>query len=95
MPNVVRVGDINVVGGAVLSGASTVKSEGSPIAFPNMPVAPHPPCGAPGQQAHCTAKTTGGSSTVKCEGQPVLHANDIDDCGHPRQQFSPTVKVGS
>lgn len=95
MPNVVRQGDINVVGGVAQLGASTVKCEGAVVSFPGSPVTPHVPCGFPGQQEHCTAKTTGGSSTVKCEGKPVLMSTDIDTCGHARQTFAVTVTVGA
>ena len=95
MPNVVRQGDINQAGGAATLGAATVKCEGKPISYPGAIVTPHPPCGAPGQDAHCNATTKGGSSTVKCEGKPVLLSTDIDTCGHPRQTFSATVTVGA
>jgi len=95
MPNVVRKGDINVMGGIATVGAGTVKCEGMPLAGPGSPVSPHFPCGLPGQQAHCNALTTGGSSTVKCEGKPVLMSTDIDSCGHPRQTFAATVTVGA
>ena len=94
MPNVVRVTDINVAGGIATLGAGTVKCEGQPVMLPGSPVTPHPPCGLPGQQPHCEAKVTGGSSTVKCEGKPVVHSLDIDTCGHKRQTFAATVKVG-
>ena len=94
MPNVVRQGDINAVGGVCQLGAGTVTCEGLPVGFPGRPVTPHPPCGAPGQQAHCTAKTTGGSGTVTCEGKPVLLVTDIDTCGHARQTSAATVTAG-
>ena len=94
MPNVVRQGDINQAGGATTLGAGTVTCEGQPVSYPGAIVTPHPPCGAPGQDAHCNAKTTGGSSTVTCEGKPVLHSADVDTCGHPRQTFASTVTVG-
>lgn len=95
MPNVVRAGDINAAGGAAQIGAGTVKCEGAAVMQPNMPVTGHPPCGAPGGEPHCNAKTTGGSSTVSCEGKPVVHANDIDTCGHKRQTSASTVSVGA
>jgi len=94
MPNVVRVGDINAAGGVATLGASTVKCEGALVMLPGSIVTPHPPCGAPGAQPHCEAKTVGGSSTVKCEGKPVLLSTDIDTCGHKRQTFAATVTAG-
>ena len=95
MPNVVGKGDVNTMGGVITVGAGTVKCEGKPVAGPGSPVSAHFPCGLPGQGKHCNALTTGGSSTVKCEGKPVLLSTDIDTCGHPRQTFAATVKVGA
>ena len=94
MPNVVRAGDINAAGGVAQQGASTVKCEGAPVMLPGMPVTGHPPCGLPGGEPHCNARTQGGSSTVTCEGRPVIHTNDIDSCGHKRQSAASTVTVG-
>lgn len=94
MPNVVRKGDTNTVGGAVMIGASTVFAEGSEVALPNAPVTPHPCCGFPGCNSHCNATTTGGSSTVFAEGQPIITSDDFDSCGDKRNTFAPTVFIG-
>ncbi len=93
MPNVVRSGDINIVGGAAIGGAPTVLAEGAPVMVPNMPVTPHPCCGGPGCGKHCNAITTGGSSTVFAEGLPIITSLDFDSCGDKRQTFAPTVFV--
>lgn len=94
MSAVQRLGDPNAAGGIITGGAFTVRVNGRAVAVTGIAVSPHPPCGARGQGAHCTASTTGGADTVRAEGKPILRAGqDVDTCGHVRQGGSPDVKV--
>jgi hypothetical protein len=94
MPNAIRQGDANVVGGVALGGAATVFINNRNVMIPNQSVTSHPCCGSPGCGSHCNAQTQGGSSTVFVENRPVIHVNDIDTCGHKRADSSPNVCVG-
>lgn len=95
MPNVVRRGDINTVGGAVIGPCSpTVFAQGQNVSLPNDAVTPHPCCGQPGCNPHCNAKTTIGSSTVFATGTPIITNEDVDTCGHKRLTYAPTVFIG-
>jgi uncharacterized Zn-binding protein involved in type VI secretion len=94
MPAVQRLGDPNAAGGIVTGGDPTVRVNGRAIAVPGLAVSAHPPCGAPGQGAHCAASTTGGSGTVRAGGKPILRTGqDVDSCGHIRLGGSPDVRT--
>lgn len=95
MPQVVRVGDANEVGGLVVDGAPTVFVDGRVVGIHTSSITPHPCCGSKGCNAHCNATTTTGSSTVFAQGQPVLYVGVPDTCGHTRAQGSSTVFVGA
>jgi len=87
---VVRMGDVNVCGGAALGGNPTVRVNGRPIMVTGMPVAPHPNFKPP----HTSAITIG-TSTVRAGGLPIVTSSNIDTCGHPRVFGSATVRTGS
>ena len=93
MPNVERLGDVNVAGGIALVGAATVFVNSKNVILPGNPVTPHPCCGQPGCDIHCNAETMGGSPSVFAESKPVIHVNDVDTCGHKRSSPSPDVFV--
>lgn len=95
MPQVVRIGDANQVGGLVIDGEATVFVNGRPIGIHTSRITPHPCCGNDGCSAHCNATTTTGSSTVFAGGRPVLYVGVSDTCGHSRVQGSADVFVGT
>ena len=95
MPQVVRVGDANGAGGKISGpGASSVLVDGQPVSVLGDQVTPHPPCGRPGGQPHCSATVIEGSGTVTAEGSPIVFVGASDSCGHSRVGGSSTVEVG-
>lgn len=94
MPGVVRLGDVNTAGGAATQAATTVHVNSRGVVFPGASVSPHPCCGSPGCQIHCSAVTTTGSQTVFSEGKPVIFQGNPDSCTHARYTASPNVYVG-
>jgi uncharacterized Zn-binding protein involved in type VI secretion len=92
---VCRVGDVNEVGGVILTGDPMVLVNGRPIATIGASVTPHPCCGAQGcPPIHCAAVTKGTSFTVLAGGKPVIVVGDSDTCGHSRVVGSFDVLVG-
>jgi uncharacterized Zn-binding protein involved in type VI secretion len=91
---IVRVGDANTGGGLVTVGDPTVLVNGRPVAVINSPVSPHPPCGAPGQYAHCVAFTQMKPGAVFVNGKPIATWPTVDTCGHPRITGSFDVIIG-
>jgi len=94
MPAVQRVGDQDSAGGVILNGDNTVLINGRAAAVRGASVSPHAPCGQPGQNIHCSAKTQITNSTVLVNGVPLVLTGDTDTCGHPRAGGSPDVTVG-
>ena len=91
---VVRLGDINNAGGAIIGpSASTVLTNGVPTSLIGDRVSAHAPC--PRVPSHCAAVVVGGSGTVLAEGRPVVYVGASDSCGHTRSTGSPTVLVGT
>lgn len=89
-----RVGDQNSAGGVILNGDNTVLINGRAVAVRGASVSPHAPCGQPGQNTHCNAKTQANTSTILVNGIPLIFTDDIDTCGHARAGGSPDVTVG-
>ena len=93
MMPVVRVGDINSGGGAVIQGHLNITVNGKPLAQFMSPVTPHPPC--PLVPIHCGAVAAfPGSIKVTANSMPVLRVGDIDSCGHSRAIGSLNVICG-
>jgi len=89
---VVRVGDINNAGGAIIGpSAPTVLTNGLPTSVIGDRVSPHAPC--PKVPSHCAAFVGQGSGTVLAEGRPVVYVGAIDSCGHVRATGSTTPAV--
>lgn len=88
MPQVVREGDKNSAGGRVIKGNSSFIVEGKPVSVDGSPVSPHKPC--PEIPKHCHAKTDMGTKTFYVDGIPVNLLGNLDTCGHPRVEGSPT-----
>lgn len=95
MPQVVRVGDSNQVGGKVIDGAPSVFTNGKITCTHESRVTPHPCCGRKGCNKHCVAKTTTGSSTVFADGKPIVYVGVGDTCGHSRAEGSNNVFVAA
>ena len=92
MPGFVqRVGDLNVAGGAILTGNPTVLVNGLPVAVAGSQVAPHTPFKCP----HTGSVTTSNTPTVLVGGIPITTSGTIDICGHPRVAGSFDVIVGT
>jgi uncharacterized Zn-binding protein involved in type VI secretion len=89
-----RVGDQNSAGGVILNGDDTVLINGRAVAVRGASVSPHAPCGRPGQNIHCNAKTQTENATVLVNGVPLIFTDDKDTCSHPRAGGSPDVTVG-
>jgi uncharacterized Zn-binding protein involved in type VI secretion len=95
MPKIVcRVGDVNTGGGVILTGDPTVLIGGRPVAVIGSKVSPHPPCGKPGGQLHCSATTQLLPGTVLVGGKPIATAPSVDTCSHPRLTGAVTVVIG-
>tara|TARA_R110000868_G_scaffold157827_1_gene385315 strand:+ start:61 stop:354 length:294 start_codon:yes stop_codon:yes gene_type:complete len=94
MPGAVRIGDKNSKGGVAKGpGAASVIINGSPACITGTVVTPHPPCGAPGGQPHCNAKTTVGSGSVLAEYKPINYIGSVDSCGDVRSTGSTDVLI--
>lgn len=92
---IVRLGDVNAAGGAVIQGHMNVTADGRPLARLGSRVTPHPCCGAKGCGIHCAATAAfPGSVLVTANGIPVLRVGDTDSCGHPRATGSFGVTSG-
>jgi uncharacterized Zn-binding protein involved in type VI secretion len=94
MPAVQRVGDQDSAGGVIQNGDDTVLINGRAVAVRGASVSPHAPCGRPGQNIHCNAKTQANNSSVLVNGVPLVLTGDIDTCGHARAGGSADVTVG-
>jgi hypothetical protein len=94
VPAAQRVGDQNTAGGVIQNGDDTVLINGRAVAVRGASVSPHAPCGRPGQNIHCSAKTQANNSTVLVNGVPLVLTGDTDTCGHPRSGGSPDVIIG-
>jgi len=81
---IVRVGDKNSGGGAVISGSQTVKMNGRAIALDGSPVTCHNPNNGPHVHAQCRASEYG----ITIEGRRVIYVGDVDTCGHVRIEGS-------
>ena len=84
---IVRVGDVNSAGGAVISGTQTVTMNGLAIALDGSPVTCHTPNKGEHVHAHCVAS----EYSIKIEGKRVIYVGDVDSCGHVRIQGSPSI----
>ena len=92
MPGFVqRVGDLNVAGGAILTGNPTVLVNGLPVAVARSKVIPHAPYKFP----HSTSVTTSNTPTVLVGGLPITTSGTLDTCGDPRVGGAFTVIVGT
>ena len=88
-----RVGDRNSAGGRLLRGATTVFSEGRPIALHVSPLTPHQPWGK-SHPPHAHSYTVGDSEpTIFVEGQPVVHVGMQTGCGHPIVEGCGTIFI--
>jgi uncharacterized Zn-binding protein involved in type VI secretion len=82
MPGVVRMGDINSAGGAVIgSTAGTVFVNGQLCAVIGSLISSHEPYGPP-HPPHEAATITTGNNTVIVEGQPIAIQGSNNTCGH-------------
>lgn len=83
MPNVVRQGDVNEVGGAACSSfANTIITNGRPTGRIGTLITPHECCGKSGCDEHCHAIITTGSPNVIVEGIPIARITSLNSCGH-------------
>ena len=88
MRGALRLGD--KCGGTIISAASTVKVEGSPLAHIASQVSTH----SHGSHTHTPVVITG-SGTVTVEGKPVARLGDIASCNvHSITTSAGTVTVG-
>lgn len=88
MPQVCRKDDMNLVGGKLETGASSVFIDGKPVALHPSKISKHKPF----SDKHNNAFTLFGSSSVIVEGKPVVLRGDPTTCGHPIVQGSSTVE---
>ncbi len=75
--------------GSIVTGASSVIVEGSPLAHIGSKVSPHPF----GDHVHIAEIVTG-SSSVFVEGKPVARINDLASCNHSITTGASSVTVG-
>jgi len=88
MRGALRLGD--KCGGTIISAASTVKVEGSPLAHIASQVSTH----GHGNHTH-TPVMLSASGTVTVEGKPVARLGDIASCGvHSVTTSASTVTIG-
>jgi uncharacterized Zn-binding protein involved in type VI secretion len=88
---VVRLGDKNICGGAVIAGVPTVRVNNLPVAVTGKPVSPHTNFKPP----HTNAQTVAVSNkTVRAGGIPIVTITDTDSCGHLRGMGSINVRIG-
>lgn len=85
MAKLSRIGDMNAVGGKIVTGAPTVFADGKPVGITPSIITPH------GPGPHAVAKTINGSPTVFAENKPVLRVGSATTCGHPIATGSPSV----
>ncbi len=93
MSAIARDQDTNEEGGAIISGASTVKVNGQLVALVGDTITPHAPWGIP-HPPHEAATIIDGSGTVMADGKFVAWVNSGNSCGHSIQTGSPDVIVG-
>ena len=92
MALLVRQGDTNNAGGAVMAGHPNILCNARPVALKGSVVSAHPPCPEP--PIHCAAIAAApGRARVLANGIPVLVVGDVDNCGHARAQGSPNTVV--
>ena len=84
-----RLMDQNIVGGQLLTVASTVMCEGKPVVLHPSQITPHTDFTG----IHNSATTTQGSSTIIVEGRPVVYVGAGATCGHSIATGSLTVFV--
>lgn len=84
----VRLGDTNVAGGAVLASAcdNSVLINGRPIALALGAVSPH--------EKHPTSQLQLKPTGILVNGKPVAVWPSVDSCGHPRTTGSTDVIAG-
>lgn len=87
MRSAARIGD--KCGGVIITGASTVTVNSSPLAHINSKVSPH----AHGSHTHVPVIATG-SSTVIVEGKPASRIGDKATCVHKITTGSSNVFIG-
>lgn len=92
MPAAVRLGDLNIAGGIVLTASTNVTINGRPAAYTTSLISPHPPC--PKNPIHCAAVIILGSTSVVVNGKPLAYVGSICSCGHPMATGSSNVQVG-
>jgi uncharacterized Zn-binding protein involved in type VI secretion len=81
---IVRVGDKNDAGGAVISGDNTVRVDGKAVAIDGSPVTAHNNFKPPHTNARCRAS----KNSVRVNGKRLIFVGDIDTCGHVRIEGS-------
>jgi uncharacterized Zn-binding protein involved in type VI secretion len=89
---VVRLGDKNICGGAVLAGEPSVRINGLPVAVNGAPVSAHTNFKPPHTNAQTSATT---NKTVRAGGKLIVTATDLDTCHHVRGTGSLNVRIGS
>ena len=94
MAAIARHDDTNDEGGAIVSGASTVKVNGQLVAQVGNTIKPHAPWDPTAHPPHEAATITDGSSTVKADGEFVAFVGSGNSCGHSIQTGSEDVRVG-
>lgn len=93
MPAIARDGDTNEEGGAIISGAATVKVNGKLVGLVQDTLTSHAPYGPP-HPPHEAPTITDGSGTVKADGKFVAWVTSGNTCGHSIVVGSPDVIVG-
>ena len=94
MAALARHGDTNDEGGAIVSGASTVKVNGQLVAQVGNLIKPHAPWDPTAHPPHEAATITSGSTSVKADGAFVAFVGSSNSCGHAIKTGSDNVKVG-
>ncbi len=93
MPGVQRLGDINMLGGAIVfPNQFGVLANFRPVAVGPALVAPHKGC--PKKRRHCVAVTVPLTFSVRAQFLPVVKDFDFDTCGDLRILGSFDVQVG-
>jgi uncharacterized Zn-binding protein involved in type VI secretion len=93
MPGVVRQGDKNTTGGAVISGVeSSVLINGRAAAVIGSVIEAHAPWGPP-HPPHAAATITTGVATVLVNGKPIAFVGSNNSCGHVMIEGSGNVNV--
>lgn len=94
MPALARHGDTNEEGGAIVSGASTVRVNGQLVAQVGNLIEPHAPWDPTAHPPHEAATITSGSTSVKADGAFVAFVGSANSCGHAIDTGSDNVTVG-